>query len=341
METSRHGVTFDLHDEPEAELPFSLPVTYLSYHAHLGYPAEAQSNSADVEPMIRACLGPPLDAPLPSSAPTLRLTIFVHDEAAPPSRPPITRIHDDKMLIVAGASFGVADGRTGHATLYMAPEDIAKPHLFGRVLAERLLLYGVLRRRDLYAFHAAAVGLGERALLLHATKGTGKSTLAYAALREGLTFISDDLVARHLGDSSRRVWGHPHLLYLDPQQFPLYPELASLFNGPPAPDHKMQLELGKLFPGRLCSEAALMASLLLVRGEGRESHLEPISPDAVLAMIGGDIRFGRHEEADAALLAQIEQDATSLLVSLPTYRLYVGSDLKQAVTLMRRVLEEG
>jgi hypothetical protein len=67
---------------------------------------------------------------------------------------------------------------------------------------------------DRTPMHAAMVGQGDTGLLLAGPTGAGKSTLAYAAARAGLKFLSDDAV--YIQRSPWRVWcGMPVSLLLD------------------------------------------------------------------------------------------------------------------------------
>jgi hypothetical protein len=50
-----------------------------------------------------------------------------------------------------------------------------------------------LQRADLFFLHAAVVALDDRAVVLSAPSGTGKSTLALALLENGFDYLSDEL----------------------------------------------------------------------------------------------------------------------------------------------------
>jgi len=61
-------------------------------------------------------------------------------------------------------------------------------------------------RRDRHPIHAAALRLGDRALILHGRSGAGKSTLCYVASRHGMEVLADDAI-RVQRTPSLRVWG--------------------------------------------------------------------------------------------------------------------------------------
>jgi len=68
-------------------------------------------------------------------------------------------------------------------------------------------------RPDLYFLHAATVAIGDRAAVLVAPSGTGKSTLTCALLaRGGMTYLSDELAP--VSPERRVVHPYPHALCL-------------------------------------------------------------------------------------------------------------------------------
>jgi hypothetical protein len=67
-------------------------------------------------------------------------------------------------------------------------------------------------RRDLYFLHAAALGLSQRAFLIVAASGKGKSTTTWALLQHGFDYLSDELAPLTL--DSLQVHPYPHALCL-------------------------------------------------------------------------------------------------------------------------------
>jgi hypothetical protein len=71
-------------------------------------------------------------------------------------------------------------------------------------------------RPDLYFLHAATVAIGDRAAVLAAPSGTGKSSLTYALLaRGGVTYLSDELAP--VNPERGVVHAYPHALCLKSQ----------------------------------------------------------------------------------------------------------------------------
>lgn len=69
-----------------------------------------------------------------------------------------------------------------------------------------------LQRADLFFLHAAVLALDDRAVVLSAPSGTGKSTLALALLEAGFDYLSDELAPIDL--QSLTVHPFPHALCL-------------------------------------------------------------------------------------------------------------------------------
>ena len=75
-------------------------------------------------------------------------------------------------------------------------------------------------RRELYFLHAAALSLADKAFLIAAASGTGKSTTAWALLHHGFDYLSDELAPVDL--DSLRLEPYPHALCLKKEPPPPY-----------------------------------------------------------------------------------------------------------------------
>jgi hypothetical protein len=82
----------------------------------------------------------------------------------------------------------------------------------------------LLTRLDRQPMHAAAIARAGTGLVLAGPTGTGKSTLAYAAMRAGLRVLTDDAVYVQLRPALR-VYGMARPLHLAPQSTDWFPEL--------------------------------------------------------------------------------------------------------------------
>ena len=123
-----------------------------------------------------------------------------------------------------------ADGVRAVATLAgMRAEARLAPAVIGDRRALRMVLDTValhlLTRLDREPIHGAVVATEGGGLVLAGAGGMGKSTLAYAAHREGFHVLTDDAAYVQLSPSMR-VWGMPEPLHLPPSAVAWFPELA-------------------------------------------------------------------------------------------------------------------
>src|SRR5207244_677611 len=70
-----------------------------------------------------------------------------------------------------------------------------KPVDFVRALNHEIVMELMLRRRDLFFVHSAVVSNLGSGIALPGASGAGKSTLAFALVRRGYGFLSDELLA--------------------------------------------------------------------------------------------------------------------------------------------------
>lgn len=100
-------------------------------------------------------------------------------------------LRDGQLVLSDGRSTAFVDYARGHARLELtersfAADYVAAHRLFPIALAE------LLRARNVYYLHAAAVASADGAVLFAGDSEAGKSTLAYCAMRDGMKFIADD-----------------------------------------------------------------------------------------------------------------------------------------------------
>ena len=192
----------------------------------LGVPVRFESNSADVMTAVDATFAHTKGTSRTTEA-QVRVRLILHEGGeGPDERASITyRLPDeDRVVMHTHGSLAIADGRRREGVAYLTPALLAQfDHLCFGILEPLVLV--LVTRLDRHPVHAAVVGRGDAALVLAAPTGTGKSTLAYAAMRAGMTVFADDgayvQVRRGL-----RVWGAPGRLYLPPDARRWFPELA-------------------------------------------------------------------------------------------------------------------
>jgi hypothetical protein len=196
----------------------------------LGVPVRFESNSPEaidlVEQSFRVWR---ILASRPELQAAARLTVRIAvsaSEAADAAGPDITHYMPDRQRLLLALPGGVACADFGRreAVAHVAEGLLAQREFIRRNVIEGLTLF-MITQLDRHPVHAAAVARGGVALLLAGPSGVGKSTLAYAAVREGLTFLSDDTVYVQQ-DPRLRIWGMPARFCLTPDARTHFPELA-------------------------------------------------------------------------------------------------------------------
>ena len=121
-------------------------------------------------------------------------------------------------------------------------------------------------RPDLYFLHAAAVALGEKAALLVAPSGTGKSTTAWGLLHTGFRYLSDELAPVNLDRMT--VSPYPHALCLKrepPGPYPLPVDTLRTSETFHVPVEHL--------PAKMVSMPVVLAAIFFLRREG--AHEQP------------------------------------------------------------------
>lgn len=109
----------------------------------------------------------------------------------------------------------------GDETVFEETSDEALQYLVVYLLEKLITIDLQKLRTDLYFVHSSVLERRGRAIMIVAESGTGKSTTAWALLRHGFRYISDELAP--IDPASLTVHPYPHALCLKAQ--------------PPAPYH--------------------------------------------------------------------------------------------------------
>jgi hypothetical protein len=169
--------------------------------------------------------------------------------------------------------------------------------------------------RDLV--HAAAVGDDRGAVLLVGARGSGKTTVALAALNAGLGFVADDYLLLH---SAGR-----------PEVFSLY-GTASVRAEPPA-EPKTVLDVGALVAGSL-RESLPVRAVVAPRICGGRTGLRRASPAEALRAWAPSTIFHMPFDGGAVFAA-----LAAVVRQVPCYALDVGDDPAELASAVDRVLE--
>ncbi|HWN44401.1 MAG TPA: hypothetical protein VNW71_19410 [Thermoanaerobaculia bacterium] len=182
----------------------------------------------------------------------------------------------------------------------------------------------LLKRRGLFGVHAAGADLEGRALVLAGTSGSGKSTLSVALARAGFGFLGDDTLFL----DGHRVLAFPDEIDLTEESVSFFPDLQ--FAPPPAGWRKRQLRAAET---RIVWEST-PALLVFPRVSGRPgSELRAIDPGEALLELAPNVLLTEPVSSQAHLDA-----LAGLARASRCYRLETGTDLDEAVRLLRELM---
>ena len=264
-----------------------------------------------------------------------RVQLIVHegDEGNTAHAPITYRLPDrDRVFLGTPGSVGCADLRRRDAVAYVTPSLVADIAHFRYGFLETLTLFLVtsLDRRPL---HAAALVRGDKALLLAAPGGVGKSTLVYAATRRGLKVLSDDTVYIQL-NPKLRIWGLPTRVHLPVEARTVFPELSDttvtlIANG----EEKIAIDAVRA-GSAADSPFVERAGLCVMSRDGSETVVESLSPaELETALVSyPETGFDRFAETIGECIAK--------LAAPGGWRLNVGGKLDQVVEAVEQIFEE-
>lgn len=264
------------------------------------------------------------------------VTLLVHegDEGPDPHAPVRYRSLDGRRILLATpGSQAVAEPLRGDALGWVTPALAAdRDHFRYNVL--EALTFAVLSQMDRVPLHAAGLARDGAVLLLVGPSGVGKSTLTYAAAREGVHVLAEDIV--HVQRSpGLRVWGRATRIHLLGAARSHFPELGRLeptllANG----KEKIVLDLEGLGALAPLPVARRVGVCVLVRDPAtREPSAERLSPDRVLAAldIGHEPGFDTFGDELGQIGAGLAREGG--------WRLALGPDPSAAVPLLEEMLE--
>jgi hypothetical protein len=202
------------------------------------------------------------------------------------------------------------------------------PGRFERLLVGRVLPWTALVR-GLEVFHAAAVTIDGRAVVLIGQSGAGKTSLALRLLLSGAGFLTDDVLAIDRGpDGQPRA--HPGA------------RVAGL--RAPEQERLTAAERGALGPLRVlddkayaalvpCAEPAPLGAVFFLTRPGEESHAGPLverlQRPAAEPLLAGTFVLSVRTPARLANLLELCAD---IAATVPQYRVRIGSGADSART---------
>jgi len=265
------------------------------------------------------------------------LRLLLHDVAEIlPSGPPPTLMRAQELyfLLSVGQSLGFADRRAGFAVAYITPALMAHAETIRGCFVECLGNYLICGRLRM-PLHAVGLKWAGRGVLLTGRDGAGKSTLAYACVRAGFQLLAEDIVyvpeAQEPGDVT--IWGDSRYLHLLPDALRFFPELHS------APsvqqglsETKLRVRAVDLRPDAPLTQMAVWGVCSLGRSRDAETRLLAADPAGLRHTL-------THFKGDPPLDTAAQRAAAERLLGGELAHLEVGSDLDQAVAVLKRWLE--
>ncbi len=202
----------------------------------------------------------------------------------------------------------------------------------GRVMptVERAInQYVAAQLDDQLLLHAAAASWGDRAVVLPAAAGAGKTTLAAGLVRRGCGYLTDELVI--LDPRTGDIEPFPKALSLKEGSFGLFPSLDPEPTGPEF-DRVWYLDPEQLRPGSIVTTPMPVGWVILPRFEaGATTRVEQLTiGQTVLGMFENSLNIARHKEQGLDRLIGIAQEARG-------HRLVFG-DLEEACDVVLELL---
>lgn len=223
--------------------------------------------------------------------------------------------------------------RRSRLLLHRVPDVAALPW-WERAAPLRPALFWALSGPDRHLVHAGAVGDERGGVLLAGAGGSGKTTVALAALAAGMSYVADDYLLLHTAPDPV-AWNLFGTAKLDAGHLARIPRFASAANISPDPvtDEKWVLDVADVFPDALVSSLPIRA-IVVPRIHGGRSALRPTTAGVALLALAPSTAFQMPYD-DGAVVASLAAVARSV----PAFLLEVGDDVQDLVLAIDRVLD--
>ena len=248
-----------------------------------------------------------------------RITLRLRSRSTPSDGVSLgTSVEGSRLRIEGDGISGAADAATNRAECALPARLIGDASALAEEVGDTLLLF-LVTRNGRVPVHAAGILAGDTAWLLAGPSGSGKSSLALAAAKQGLPILSDDTIFVQR-DPVFRVWGFPRPIHL------------SADDAPPGATGR-RLRGGRLKAAFELPPLALSArrARLILLDRGGTVALEKFPADAVIAQLGP-------LEPGFDLMAAEWAGAIRLLAAPGAWRLTLNRDPAAAITLLRERL---
>lgn len=283
----------------------------------------------------------------PSSAPDLTVCLWDSETTGVQLPFPPWRIRDRSAR---GEVPGYSDGRfytafqpragilsmldaSANRAVFWIPRAAALPS-FEMAMPLRAVFHWWMSGRGRQLIHAAAVGTADGGVLLVGRGGVGKSTTALACLSAAMAYAGDDYIAFQMEPTPIA-----HSLYssgkLAPDALARLPHLLPAISTPGRPgEEKAVLFLHEHYPQQIRPSLPIRAVLLPRVTDRLETTIVRTSAGAALIALAPSTIFWLPHAGERALQAM-----AALLQRVPSYVLYVGTDLAQVPAVIADLLK--
>jgi hypothetical protein len=220
------------------------------------------------------------------------------------------------------------------ALLHRVPSASTLPW-WERAAPLRPALFWALSAPGRHLVHAGVVGDPQRGgVLLAGAGGSGKTTVALAALAAGMSYVGDDYVLLNT-EGEPVAWNLFGTAKLDTGHMERFPALASeiVISPEPVAEEKAVLDVDRLMPHALASSLPVRAVLVPRISGGRSRLRRARAGDALLALAPSTAFQMPYDGGEVlAALATVAR-------AVPTFSLDVGDDPAELAQAVDRVLE--
>jgi hypothetical protein len=241
---------------------------------------------------------------------------------------PVLAIHEAGSLAVTLLH------RRSRALLHRVP-GVASLPWWERAAPLRPALFWALSGAGRHLVHAGVVGDEQRGgVLLAGAGGSGKTTVALAALAAGMAYVGDDYVLLHT-EAQPVAWNLFGTAKLDPGHVERFPALAAELAIPtdPVPDEKAVLDIARTMPDALVGSLPIRA-VLMPRVRGGHARLRPASAAEALLALAPSTAFQMPFDGGEVMGA-----LATVARALPAFVLDVGDDPAELAAAVDRVLD--
>lgn len=323
---------------PFSIVPDDVPLAHRLELPVLGHPVRFATNEARVLGVVREAFGAwaALDVALVTEA-MAEVRIAIHEGTAPPATPRYELLDADHLVLHLSdvrpepahaqgseSSFGAADRTLLCAAVSLSRTHLDEPETFRYAVIEALVRFLLTGPRRL-PLHGAALVRDGRAIVLGAHSGTGKSSLAWAALHDGWSLLAEDIVYVEPPPASR-LWGGDAVLHVPVTSARFFPELVGRRADVRLGD-ATKLALRSPIAPALCARDMVLCAVdrgpaLSLRRADRAAVIDRlVAREPGFDMYADDLRRALNAWSDA-----------------PTWLLTLGNDPRDALPLLREML---